>query len=539
MPKVEGYQPTIAEQPLRTPYQRLDPGDGTLLLARGAENVADTMSKIGAQMQEEDDNAVIKERVAAYRTRSLETMEKYRGVMGRDAYDSREKVGKELEGYAKELGEGLTGRQAAGFNSAMSDYILRDKATISSHAFEQRTGWLNGQDEALVALAQEDYTAKPDPVYEKQIRSAAANLAARNGWAPEKQQLYADEKISEANVSIVNQYMDTSPAQAAAFYQANKDKILPSMRAPLEKQIVEEGRSVAEQAYVEALLVKYGDDEAAGLNDIRDNFSGPEEDRRVARWKARTGEIAEFKRVTKAEAGYNAVTTVWEKSIDDIPPDDVKYLKSMGMWDDVQQQHYEKVQGFQQTDKHDWLSENYFNLTLAEQARVDPVELRKHTTQGTFSALIKARDANRPPVVTETTNAYIKRILASDFKIDLGKQDKSDAENAVVDQFYKRYTADVQKFVDQKGYTPSEPELQAIVRGVAAESDLLVDRGYVWDSLETGPAFLVDTDENISALSEQLSIPAADLRAVMQYMTDKGIPLTKQNLITTYQAGSQ
>ena len=98
MPKVEGYQPTIAEQPLRTPYQRLDPGNGTLLLARGAENVADTMSKIGAQMQEEDDNAVIKERVTAYRTRSLETMEKYRGVMGRDAYDSREKVGKELEG---------------------------------------------------------------------------------------------------------------------------------------------------------------------------------------------------------------------------------------------------------------------------------------------------------------------------------------------------------------------------------------------------------------------------------------------------------
>jgi hypothetical protein len=211
----------------------------------------------------------------------------------------------------------------------------------------------------------------------------------------------------------------------------------------------------------------------------------------------------------------------------------------VGLWDDVQQQHYAKVQGLQQEDDHNWLSENYWNKSLGEQARVDPVELRKHTTLGTFDGLIKARNANRPPIVTETTNAYIKRMLQG-FEIDLNKKDPSDAERAVVKQFYARYTEGVQKFVDKNGYTPSEPELQAIVRGVAAESDLMVDKIPLWwDSLETGPAFQVQTDENIAALEDQLNIPAADLRAVMQYMTEKGIPLTKQNLVTTYQAGSQ
>lgn len=537
MPKVQVYQPQIAEQSLQIPLQNLDHGNGSLLLAKGASNFAQGMENIAGRMQEEDDAAVIKERINNYRTKSLATMEEYQQVMGRDAYDSRVKVTQSLEEYAKTLGSDLTGRQAAGFNAAVQDYILRDKAAVSGHATQQRTTWLNGQDEALVAIAQEDYVAKPDPIYEQQIRSATANLANRNGWAPEKQQLYAEEKISEANVAIVNQYLESSPAQAATFYRDNKDKILPSMRAPLEKQIVEEGRLAQQQAVVETLLVKYGTDKKAGLAEIRANYSGKDEDRMVARWNARVSEIDEYNRISANDAVRGGIDKVWKEGIDSITPDEASYLKSLGKWELIQDEHYAKVSGNPQYDDHAWLAENYYNLPVDQQLRVPDEDLKAHTKYDTFAQLNEFRQKQYEPVVTQTTNDVIKRELAR-YGIEVGNV-KDDDQRERVNAFYGRYDKEVQVFTEQNKRAPTTQEQQAIVRQISAESDLYVDKGIVWDSVTKGPRFEVETETNLLELSDELDLPPEDIQSVMEYMNRKGIPLTRSNLLQTYQAGSQ
>ena len=658
MPKVETYQPQVAEAPLQLPLQRLDTGGGNAALARGAANLTYDLSRLHAQLQEEDDAAVVKERINKYRTQSLSTLEEYRGVMGRDAYDTRGKVESSLQEYAKELGGDLTGRQQQLFDSAVQDYILRDKATIGDHSFQQRTTWLNGQDEALVALAQEDYVAnpnshanpqehhdrivasdarygelgqnarpdgktsteisvtveseelggwanvpllvkgqvgveallsgeKPTPqqeqiavrrakervakgatlpsygsveeavkaaesrteeekvrpyrpgsIYEQQIRGAAANLANRNGWAPEKQQLYVDEKISEANVAIVNQYLDSSPAQAASFYANNKDKILPSMRAPLEKQIVEEGKYVRVQNAVEALFSEYADSPQFGRDSIRENYSGKERNEMLSAYNARVAEYERAKQDNQEKSYRGALGIIWGDGqnpgmgIEGISYEMRESLRTAGTWDDIIEEDKAFRTGVQREDDSVWLMDSYNVLSPEDKKRVPVALLKKHTNIDTFNSIMDEREKGLSTFTRDEgvlMNAQL-RLLG----IKTGET-ATEQDEARTKQYWDRVTGDYKEFQRAYGRDPYPEEKNDMILKATAKEDLLAEGGW-WVSLESGGAFEIDTPENLQLLAEEFEAPPEAIKETLEYLRDSGREVNKSNMRTALKA---
>lgn len=240
MPKVQPYEPQVRPSPLQIPAQRLDPrGAFGEALVEGASRFASSMKRI----QDEDDKAVVKDRINQYRERSRARMfgddDAFLNRQGKAAYDSRNAARDELSKYRDELSQGLSGNQQRMFSTLSQEYLDRDSDNIAKHAQKSRISWLNSEDEAAIESAQNDvalYPYNPAP-YIAQIRGTVNNIAQRNGWGPEQKELKLEEALTAAHQSAIDNILNDNPRGAEAYFLEHKGEISPKVWDDISKKI--------------------------------------------------------------------------------------------------------------------------------------------------------------------------------------------------------------------------------------------------------------------------------------------------------------
>jgi len=240
MPKVQPYEPQVRPSPLQIPAQRLDPrGAFGEALVEGASRFASSMERI----QDEDDKAVVKDRINQYRERSRARMfgddDAFLNRQGKAAYDSRNDARDELSKYRDELSKGLNGNQQRMFSTLSQEYLDRDSENIAKHAQKSRISWLNSEDEAGVESAKNDvalYWNNPAP-YTAQIRGLVNNIAQRNGWGPEQKELKLEEALTSAHASAIDNILTDNPRGAEAYFLEHKGEISPKVWDDISKKI--------------------------------------------------------------------------------------------------------------------------------------------------------------------------------------------------------------------------------------------------------------------------------------------------------------
>jgi hypothetical protein len=240
MPKVQPYEPQVRPSPLQIPAQRLDPrGAFGEALVEGASRFASSMERI----QDEDDKAVVKDRINQYRERSRARMfgddDAFLNKQGKAAYDSRNAARDELSKYRDELSQGLSGNQQRMFSTLSQEYLDRDSDNIAKHAQKSRISWLNSEDEAGVESAKNDvalYWNNPAP-YTAQIRKHVDNIAQRNGWGPEQKELKLEEALTAAHASAIDNILTDNPRGAEAYFLEHKGEISPKVWDDISKKI--------------------------------------------------------------------------------------------------------------------------------------------------------------------------------------------------------------------------------------------------------------------------------------------------------------
>lgn len=275
MPKVQPYEPQVRPSPLQIPAQRLDPrGAFGEALVEGASRFASSMERI----QDEDDKAVVKDRINQYRERSRARMfgddDAFLNKQGKAAYDSRNDARDELSKYRDELSKGLSGNQQRMFSTLSQEYLDRDSDNIAKHAQKSRISWLNSEDEAGVESAKNDvalYWNAPDP-YITQIRKHVDNIAQRNGWGPEQKELKLEEALTAAHQSAIDNILTDNPRGAEAYFLEHKGEISPKVWDDIKEKINKISTTKDAQDAADTIRISGGNlkERIAAVNQIED-----------------------------------------------------------------------------------------------------------------------------------------------------------------------------------------------------------------------------------------------------------------------------
>lgn len=532
MPKVQAYQPfQVGSKPLNIPMQRLDSrGAFGEAIAAGASDLAGSME----EMQDQDDKAVVKERISEYRKHSRNRLsgdeDAFYSRKGRNAYDSRMDMEKDLSGRRDELTKDLSPRQRAMFNQLSQEYLDRDYDGIARHSQKGRAGWLNEQDEAQLIQAQEDlslYHDDPAP-YSRQIKGIINNIAERNGWSPERREVKLKQALSAAHMSAIDNIIHQNPKEAVGYFQKHHAEISRSLWPDIEKKIEGEVSVAEEQEDVEAIYAKFGNDERAGKRHIRETYEGKERDARMRRYKARVNGNREHERVSANEAYRRAIRAVWSNGISSVSPADEEFLKSRGKWDAIGLEDLARTSGTVQHNDYQWLGQNFFNLPPDQQIKVSDEDLKKHMDYKTYSKFISAREKGQDVGPTRSENDLIKARLM-EFNIDIN-DDASKNDREATAEFYEAFDKAIGAFTDHKKRAPSERDRSDIIKELTESWDLYVNKGFFYDDIGGGPAFRTVTEKNIIELEDELNIPRARIPEIIKYLRSRGRPVNKANV---------
>jgi hypothetical protein len=286
--KVQAYEPfQVKQRPLNAPMQGLD--------SRGAfgEGLAKGMTDLAASLvlvQDEDDKAVVKERIADYRKHSTSRLygdeDAYFARQGRNAYDSKGSMNDELSKYRDGLTKGLSNNQQRMFTELSNEYLQRDNSSIAKHAQTGRMTWLNDNDEANVLLAQQDmglYSSKVldeetgkmvygNAVYANQIKRTYAILGKRNGWPAEKTEVMVTKALTAGHMTALeNMLVNKNFQEYEKYFEDHKGEISSTAWAKIDERFDNAAMPQLAQALAEQALIRYPDDIAAQRAFVKEN----------------------------------------------------------------------------------------------------------------------------------------------------------------------------------------------------------------------------------------------------------------------------
>ena len=165
---------------------------------------------------------------------------------------------------------------------------------------------LHKQQEAAYALG-----VPRDPTLEAKnnVIAQTNTLAQLNGWTKPRYDAELSKNMGMLHSTVLQTMMDSSPAQAQAYFEANKAEIPDALRAKMGDGI----RKVVERNDVQAYADKWqasGQPIEAAIADIRKNFSGVQEDDRVKEVKLRYSEQNSLREAAQKAAGDEAMQYV-------------------------------------------------------------------------------------------------------------------------------------------------------------------------------------------------------------------------------------
>lgn len=298
---------------------RASANDFGAAIGTGLQQVGNVMSKYAAEMKQKDDDAKVKAATNAFRQRLNERTylddDGFYNRKGIDAYDNFDSFMEEFNEIKKEIAKDLgQGRQQNMFGSLADEYITRENEQMSRHAATERTGWLNGQDEATITQAQQDGALRyiDNSMYVEQIQKAAANLQARNGWSDEEAEVYSAGQISNLHINAFDGVVEKSPAAARDYFETHKDSINPEAYDEIEATLKLKEDAVFVQTSAESIM-QSGGTRSARLKMVNELTDDPEQ-RKMLRTQVEADFLQE--KYAKQEAAISAYESAHSKLFD-------------------------------------------------------------------------------------------------------------------------------------------------------------------------------------------------------------------------------
>ena len=252
----------MAVLPTVTAYRQAPrPTRGFASISPGAASaVADVVGdagraaqQIGLDIQDREATAAAKEgdtRVSEqYRKALYDPETGFTNLRGGVAVGQYGAINSRIDAIAARSLEGLSDRAKRKAKDSIDARAERAKQTVDTHTSGERSSWIDGASQARIGAAYQDALLNPAEtaaslaVTEGELRGQAA----RSGWSAEKlageiaanrSKLYTDQ------ASVIG---ETDPVKAMDYIRANRDAMLPTDIANVERTIGRQERQVVER----------------------------------------------------------------------------------------------------------------------------------------------------------------------------------------------------------------------------------------------------------------------------------------------------
>ena len=249
----------MAVLPTVTAYRQAPrPTRGLASISPGAASaVADAVGDAGRAAQQIGLDILDREATAAAKEADTRASEEYRKALydpetgftnqrGGVAVGQYGAINSRIDAIAARSLEGLSGRARRKAKDSIDARAERAKQTVDTHTSGERSSWIDGASQARIGAAYQDALLNPAEtaaslaVAEGELRGQAA----RSGWSAEKlageiaanrSKLYADQ------ASVIG---ETDPVKAMDYIRANRDAMLPTDIANVERTIGRQERQV-------------------------------------------------------------------------------------------------------------------------------------------------------------------------------------------------------------------------------------------------------------------------------------------------------
>lgn len=302
-------------------------GNDIIAAPAKALNVASQVEfAAAARAQEKEDADVTFRAEAGLKDGLAKVLRAEQDKQGIDAWGSSERVSQWFGEAEKQYAEGLTSdAQRRVFSRTFANLRLQAIDSASRHEVAQRNKSLTESTEATIAgsinFAAANYT-NPQAIdtAKDDITRRGKALGALRGWTAEQHERFVADKISTMHLQVLENLVTANPSGANAYYQLNQGEIDGTKRNTVERVIKEGTLRTRIQGIVDEVTAT-GATEAQGIERIRKEFSGDEEDRAVTALKMRFKEASDARERAQrdaADAAYNIFARTGR--LDAIPP---------------------------------------------------------------------------------------------------------------------------------------------------------------------------------------------------------------------------
>ena len=320
---------STASQRISTPASAFGAQEAQGLAAVGQG--LDRMRQRAVQIQEEDDAAAALEAYNGAASRLREFTHGEGGFLtrqGREAYEGLQDGVSEIERIRNEASARLNPRQRQAFDNLWRSRSESTLNSMSTHAANQRRAYIEGQAQATVArviaeAADPEAWSNPATIREQQGVAARAITASMSGQSDEAVNLAIAQMESQSWMSAIQAAQAAGQYRVAeSIFEAHQDQIVGADATRARAMIEEGGFRERGQRGADAVWDRFGEDRAAAMRHIRDNYSGRDRDE-VQRRYLETANIMEQARTEQGEATFNdALGVILDGgNLDDIPPE--------------------------------------------------------------------------------------------------------------------------------------------------------------------------------------------------------------------------
>lgn len=281
--------PSARQESVATPGLLSGPAQAIERAGASMQSAGADFLKVQTEMQERQNADKVFRAETALKTDYLAFEDSARKRRGQDAWGVAKDASDWWDKKTSEHADTLENpRQQAIFKHQMAGLRVGSLDKMSAYEAEQRHASLVDSANATITSSINLAAANPDamPQARTDILNRVNVVAGINGWSAEMSTAKQAEALTNLHTQVLQNLGNENPAQAKAYYEANKAEINGSARDPIEKMLKIAGVKSTAQKAADAVLAM-DMPEAEALATIRKQYDGEEEAAAVLEVKTR------------------------------------------------------------------------------------------------------------------------------------------------------------------------------------------------------------------------------------------------------------
>jgi len=535
MPKVAQYgDPKVQTQIARQPRANASAGNAQFQANQKVAQGLASVATEGAKMVQRFDTTSAEEALVQFERDKnnlfFEPEKGYFNTQGKNAFDAAGATNEALAELKKRYGENLNTNARAMFDKSADVHITRSQADIARHSAKGLQAWevatIKSQVENTVENASL-YWNQPDQLAVQNAlgRQAVLDSAQLEGIGPEA----TNERLQTYDSSFNKTAISTATSNSAADGQALFDKYSGRLEGPdkikLEKEIAaktkaEKIQSDSQTAIATGVKLVNEYDSREEIRTEVNNIKDPE-----LRNKTMTEAMRQFNLKKQGESeAQSASFEVAESHIYDGGSAETFQAEDPEGWERLSAKQKKSLESGKPVVT-DWnVYSDLMTLPKADLAKVNPADHLDKLAPAERNKLISAvKSAKGTGSASDKIDHQVGRTRSAQTTAAveqiLGKKNKwNDDKRTQADSFYDLLDSEVKYREQQKDGSLTSQEFTDVLSDLTRE--VTIERSAF------GVSFLYpNVDQNVT------DIPPANVRVLSQFLRDKGIPVTADNLL--------